>query len=349
MINKFARLEEDEMNTDYQNKNKMISLLKIASCYLVVANHFGTGAGLEILNKVNACAMGVPIFAFLSFYLTSSHFYDHDVKWLGKRLKRLYLPVACWSVIYFVIYNLFRYLLKMELISFKELGYSVITGVSEKLNTPMWFNITMILLTAFLFSVIVGTQNVNKRYFLFVLLIIFIVCQYNGFNTYFFSSAPLEIRGTLGRFNEMAVFGILGLMYGRNYREFSNGIKAANIALWIAILGVSFFIPMPEGFGYQGIRLMAQSVVICVLFISIPNIEKQSLIWKIIIFVSEYTMGVYFIHIGIGWALTKVLEKLGISTENGLFAMVVFLISLLMVILIDRCLPKKLNLSFLVK
>ncbi len=329
-------------------RNPWIDCLKLLSCFLVITNHFGSVALSDFLDKYQLRAMGVPIFVFLSFYITADYFCDLKIDWLGKRIKRLYLPVVAWSLIYFIIYNIIRLVLGMETIKCKELLFSIISGVSEKLNPPMWFNVSMIIVTVMTFIFISLCANDNHIIVALVVEAVLLLCsQYLGINVYFWGVLPFEISGTIGRCAEIGVYASLGIIYGKIGILKRKGI-ILNLLLWGFLIAISFCIKVPTGFGYQGINLLARVIFVCLIFTNL-KVEKDNFFGRTINYLAQYTMGVYFMHIGIGWMIVMILKHLGLHMVGGILSIGIFGVSLTLSVLVDNCCLNKVRIDGLVK
>ncbi|MCR5398226.1 MAG: hypothetical protein K6E68_01685, partial [Lachnospiraceae bacterium] len=83
-----------------------------------------------------------------------------------------------------------------------------------------------------------------------------------------------------------------------------------------------------EGFGYGGVYNIVYSIMIFVLFTSLPISLFHPVIRKILRFASKYSMGVFCAHFAVGKILNILLLYFDIKIEPFLKCLVIFLICL---------------------
>ena len=77
-------------------RNIGIDALKAIACAGVVIQHFGGGAWGSVVK------FDVPVFMFVSIYLSGNTIQRGDICHLMHRMKRLYIPFALWGILYFL-------------------------------------------------------------------------------------------------------------------------------------------------------------------------------------------------------------------------------------------------------
>lgn len=316
-----------------RNYNVWISLLKIVCCYLVVLVHFGQTDFAIMLNG-SVGHLSVPIFMFLSFYLCGNRLYEKE-GYIKTRIKRLYYPIALWSLVYFMFYNLARIVLGMELIPIKHLVYSLVIGVSERMNTPMWYSMASLILSIVFYMIMVCIKDNSKRCYVYIFIIILAeLLVYTEINNYFFSELKFESKVVCGRLAECIPFAAAGILIS-NYHSKKRWLVSIGSLL---VTGITWNMNKPAGFGYQGIHLLAMTVFICICIIQLPASCKSKLT-ELINCVAKYTMGIYYVHIGIGYALTML--PLEVVNNRGLaFSATVMIVSFVAVFTIDKVAEK---------
>lgn len=314
-------------------KNVWISILRIICCYLVVLNHFGRTDFCKML-ATSVTIYAIPIFMFLSFYLCGNKLFENE-GYIKKRLKRLYYPIFLWSIVYYLLYNSARAFVNKELIPIKDLMYSLVTGVSERLNTPMWFSMELILLSILMYMILVCERSERKRKIIYAFLIILAeLLIYSGVNFYLFGGLRFESGLVISRLFECIPFAAMGMIVSGSNKKNVGFIAISSLLLTVIFWNVS----KPNGFVYQGVQLLTVAVLICTVAILLPNPSKS----KMTVFfdnISKYTMGIYYIHIGTGYFLT--LFPIVNSENMGIiFALVVMLVSLSIVFVMNKIAEK---------
>ena len=259
-------------------------------------------------------------FFILSFYFNYNLFLNREIKKIKQRFRRLLIPYFFWPIIIWILNNIFYFILKIKLkISFKSLIIQYLTGHS--LLIVCWFHYNLIFST--LLMIIIE--------FLFIKDIIFILffidisayfMQYSNYNYILFSKYNNNKKYSFGRFFEIIPFCITGyilaslniIIYLKKIR-----IKAIYLNTLILVLIINYNIfNNIEGFYYQGIKLHIISVNIFI-FISLipPDNVKNIYIIKFIKIITNYTSGIYFLHIPIKYYFQNYIQLIKKQTLGG--------------------------------
>ncbi len=304
------------------DKNTGISLLRIFMCFEVVLDHFWQGGGQTLLDKFfSLCGvLAVPCFMFLSFYLTAGLFKERNETALKKRMGRLLFPLVFWTLAYYIILSVCN----ESFLDWKHIFYSILFGSSNILAPQLWFISTQILMVCLLFilsSLAENSKNIQIAYI--VIIIMSFVFQYTGMNYYLFGSAVYESKWTLGRFVEVLPVAATGFLYAVNEQK----IRYKGI-IFLCLAGLVFAtkgLAHSEGFLYSGLDIYFRALLICFLFINLPQIKCRWLA-GIINYIAQYTMGVYCLHFLVGRYMWQVLElfHIGINTTGLLYNILVY-------------------------
>ena len=204
----------------------------------------------------------------------------------------------------------------------------------------LWFQLNLIAITVLMF-LIHKLFYKNALYILMNLLIISYFFQYSNINLKYFSQFPSYIGNSYGRLMESFPFCISGYILGSS--GIINALKEKRIkslyilvsALFILMKYTMFF--AIKGFYYQGIRLHIISIIIFIIFALNP-FEKIIIIKKMIIFLTNYTSGIYYLHIPIYLYLSKYILLIRERTILGsiIIYLICYLISLIGTILFGK-------------
>ena len=311
-------------------RNTGISLLKLFLCFIVVFDHFHSVPVNLPQKAVNFFASAaVPGFIFISFYLTHSIFDNLDRDKIRKRFLRLAVPLAGWTLIYYVLESI----LNGTFLPPSCIIYGCLLGSSPLLDPPLWFLSSLILVCA-VFTICFFTVRTEKErnVTLVILLAAAIFLQYSGANFYLFGSAPSELKYTLGRVVEIIPAAILGYFYGRYEKNMSARMKflagAVLLCLYVVLLN---YTAKPEGFMYQGLPLLCLSSLMALFAINLPQIRVKP-VASVINSCAKVTMGIFCLHFFIG----QLFKSLGMSGTSLTFDLEVYLCSLLISLLLIR-------------
>ena len=263
--------------------NLNIDLLKALCAFMVIIAHLGKDCPLYIRHITS---LAVPIFMILSSYFLFKKITIIDIK---KRFFRLSVPLVGWSVIYFIIY-----LLQGKNVTIYDFLWQSITGHSPLLNPSMWFSNNLIILTLFIFLLFKNFKNYFFLIILFLLAFSYLL-EYSGINHELFGNLRDELKYPLGRLTEMVPFMATGILFAK-YNIF-NRIQKKFLFLLIPLFYFGqkyFFISVPNGFNYGGLKLLLLSVLLVLIFASIP--QTKGVCNKVLSFITQNTMGVYCVH-----------------------------------------------------
>jgi hypothetical protein len=292
-------------NNEKKHKKEFIisfSILRMYLCFVVVNIHLlkKTRLKYKYLVKFLRNGISVPIFFIMSFFLCYKLFSLNDIKKIKLRFERLIIPYFLWPIIIWLFNNIFHFCLKKTMkISLYALIIQILSG--HNFVFVLWFQLNLIAITVLMF-LIHKLFYKNALYILMNLLIISYFFQYSNINLKYFSQFPSYIGNSYGRLMESFPFCISGYILGSS--GIINALKEKRIkslyilvsALFILMKYTMFF--AIKGFYYQGIRLHIISIIIFIIFALNP-FEKIIIIKKMIIFLTNYTSGIYYLHIPI--------------------------------------------------
>lgn len=293
-------------------------LMRPLLCLGVVCCHFWSSAPSFAWHFVLPCC--APLFFLISFYLFAERFTRIDGQYARKRFFRLYFPLLSWAVIYFVIINLSHLIIKTDaVVSLKDLFIQSLTG--HCYNEPMWFQTDLILVTLlFLLSAVVCRNEWRIITWIFAGLSVIAFClQYTDLNYRLFSPFSYSFKYPLGRICEMLPYAFAGMIL-----PFADKMDNWKRVLLVVLLlsgsaGLYILHDSPQGFGYQGIRLLLLSVSMMIAIKLFDFNRLPSGVKKVIQTVSKYTLGIYCAHLLMGKGLRHFLSLLSWESFYGSF------------------------------
>lgn len=305
-------------------RNIGISLLKILMSFTVIVCHFGVGG--EVLY------LAVPCFMMISFLLLGDRIIYKDA--MQERIKRLFFPQVVWAIVYYMVYKLvFGNGAKVQI---EDLIWQIFLGTSSKLNSAMWFQADLIILTIIIYMVFNSMKKNNAVKFLFVLMIFSIVAQYSGWNFKLFGSLRYELKWPLGRICEMFPYAILGTIFNYfkiyNFLESRKKMSIITTGILIVFVWNNSFISNPaESFIYAGIRYIVITVLIVTFFWLFPfdkflNRKLTNLIHNL----SKYSLGIYCIHLLVGYIVNELNAKYNIVGGTLRKCILIYIVSMIL-------------------
>ena len=233
-------------------------------------------------------------------------------------------------MLFFINNYLLNYISK---ISLYDLLLQLLYG--HQYNTVFWFQYDLILVT-FIFAISSLLFYKFSIFFLINLEIISFYFQYSKNNYILFSNLPYYKRYTLGRFAEIIPYCVSGYIFG--YLKVSIISKKHRFFyLYFIFILLLFFIKYNvfayvQGFYYQGFKLYAISLSIFIIFLLFPSeIITNNTFIKFMKFLSNYTSGVYYLHICVYKYFAKYNSLIRNNTLYG--CMIIYLICYLISVL----------------
>jgi len=342
---------QPETENLYHKQNPWVSLLRIIMCFAVIQIHYvpeGNTVAQRIVGELGQIA--VPCFMFISFY-----FMGDDIKQLKhdrirKRILRLYIPIFVWNIIYFGCKNIIFIIFKKteEIISIKDLIKGILFTHYQGLPAQLWFLFVQIIILIIVCIILSYAENIKyKNAVLIVMAITAIIMEYAGINYDLFESSAYPVKYTLGRVIECIPYAAFGIFYNWNMRDKKNSIKVCVLLTCLFLTVMSrLCTSQPAGFGYGGLYIFFASASVCVLTLIIPDVIAGRL-RAVINYIGSCTMGVYCVHMLIGWMVLiagskySVIERI-MCINTLFFDAYIFIISLGITIFI-RCINQKLN------
>lgn len=171
--------------------NYGVQLLRMIMCLGVVQTHSWTpdwdNAGLlvEMLWRIRGCS--VATFMFISGYYSFKIFADvtsGNMTKVKKRFARIYIPLAFWSVLYFIVYNINDSIKSRGGYTLNTLIIQLLTGSTE-INSTLWYLAALFIVTAIIFAVVRFFPKRSNEIFM-VLIGLALFMGYSGLNDRFF-------------------------------------------------------------------------------------------------------------------------------------------------------------------
>lgn len=330
-----------------KNYNYAMGLLKVVMSFEVVLCHYWVCGEMKNVPYAQwpfaaMRSVAVPAFMIMSFFFTRQVFEENSEAQNRKRLVRLVTPYWIWAIIYFGVYSFIYEITKIEnVLTIKDLLWQLSLGSSPKLNTVLWYQADLIVLT--LAYMIMHKVVPQKKIlpFIGVIGILAIFLQYSGVNYLLFKDARYEIRYTFGRLIEMIPFTTMGYILADKrciswLKKYKWSVAASCGVLFVAFVVYSVFGYTPDGFGYNGIGLLVSGSSIVIITIALPLENCGRRTKKIIDLLAKYSMGIYCLHFGVGFWLTKLYVKWELQINSFSECVVIWTICYMVCYLIEH-------------
>ena len=193
--------------------NLGIEILRVFLSFMVVLDHLYNKKKLKKYYYI--LYYHIPSFFLISFFFTYNTLTSFNLQKIKLRFERLIIPYIGWSIIAFILKNIYYYLFNLNYEhTLKGFVKHLITG--HILNTPLWYQ-AILIFTTIIFLIIIFIFRNNQLFKLLVFHILSLISynlQYSGLNynlnkKYLTTHAKL----TFGRFMEALPNAITGYTF----------------------------------------------------------------------------------------------------------------------------------------
>ena len=284
--------------------NYGLSILKVILSFVVVTVHNfdkKTSNNKYIIFITKNRLLHVPSFFIMSFYFMCKHLLSLSFKMLLKRLIRLLIPYIGWSIVFWKLNQYINRKYNKNLpATFEDLKVQLL--LAEKFITPFWFNLVIIILTI-LFFIIIFIFRKHSLFIFQILLVLSYIIQYSGYNfNNFFQKNPYYNVRSIKSIHTSIPFAVAGYTLG--YYKVLDIIKKHKIKTFILayityniIADYNIFSNINTTY-YEGIDLNIKSICFILIFSLFPSsLAKDNIIRKFLIFITNYTGGIYYLHV----------------------------------------------------
>ena len=310
-------------NSIIKRYNYGLGFLKVFLAFDVIRSHnfnYMSTNNKIILFILKKKKIHVPSFFIMSFYFMHKELISSNIKIYLKRIERLLIPYFLWPIIIFVLNNyilniFFNIKIKP---TFKDLKRQLLLG--SNFISQFWFQWDLLVFTSIFFILIYTLRN-EHLFFIQILSIFSYILQYSGYNIKIYNHLKPEQKLPIGRLVEMIPFSSSGFTLAslniinslQNYK-----IKTMTFCFLIIFFleKYSVFSKLEGGVAYPGIILNIRAICLIIFFSLFPsNKLNDNRIEKIIKYITNYTAGVYYLHIAIIHYFKYSIE----SIKNGTF------------------------------
>lgn len=304
--------------------NYGLGILKLLLAFDVIRSHnfnIKSTKNKILLYLLKSKKIHVPCFFILSFNFVHNELISSNIKIYLKRIERLLIPYLLWPIILFLLNNYLKIIFHTQSYSLKQLKNQLLWGYG--FLPQFWFQWNLIFLTTFFF-IITYLYKRNYLFFIHVLAFIAYIIQYSGLNKKYFNYLRSVKKISLSRICEMLPLAASGFTLGAfkiidNIQNFK--IKTFIFCLLSLYLLEKYpvFSRLKDEIAYSGIILNIRAV--CLIFIfSIFSSDKikNIKIDKIIKNFTNYTGGIYYLHITIITFFKDIIRPIKNGTVLGL-------------------------------
>ena len=284
-------------------------------------SHYAFGKWKFFHRKTENLYFHVPTFFIMAFYFSHKTLISSNLKKKLERLQRLFIPYSLWPLIFFFLNNIIKkYIIVGKIIPFKKLKSPLLFGVGFGFMDLLWYQWNLIIITI-LYFIIIFIFPKNSNIFLILIGITSFIYQYNGKNKLAFSKIKGAKNYDFGRILEMIPFSVFGFFASSGIMKFLRKYKIKVFLSFIYIiyflLNYNIFIKF-KGYGYHGVERFFLSISIFITFGMFPSEKiKNKIIIKVIKLITNYTAGIYYIHIAIDRYIESYIISIKKKTMKG--------------------------------
>lgn len=319
-----------ENSIERKEFNYGLALLRALMCFEVVLCHFWTSDVPKFLIPFSMLrGLAVPVFMFLSFYLTEHTFLEYNKTKAKKRIWRVIYPQIGWAIIYWLGYTIGQFIIKDIGVRFSDLCWQMFTGHSPRLNSSMWFQTVLILLTVIYILIFKYFEVKKGLLIIYVMMFVAFIIQYSGINFRLFDSLRYELKYPLGRFCEMIPYATIG--FSCAYFNVFEKVKEKRI-FSIIMFGLASlfllkysFINWASGFGYSNNNCLLLGFFVIGFAYLIPFEKLSQKAKKVLKFLTKYTLGIYCMHRIVAEFLKILFPKIGINIDSFVLCIITYI------------------------
>ena len=265
----------------------------------------------------------VPTFFMMSFYFFYDKLYLRSLNKIKIRLERLIIPYIIFPIIILILNNVFFIGINLDSpyrkLTLIDLIKQLIFGIG--IHDIFWFQFFMIFLSV-LFSIF---ALIFKKSFLLIFQLILIICYFLQYSAkafeYFmtFKEKPYRYMGSIVEAIPYTVTGLTLASY-----KLINKIKDKKEIFFVNIIALYFIkkydiIRSINGFRYPGLALNIGGICIFICFSFIKFIKKPKLLFIMNKHITNYTGGIYYLHIVVLNIFKNKISFIGNKTMLGGF------------------------------
>ena len=286
--------------------NYGIQLLRTILSYLVLQYHcfdYNLAKNKILRKSIEAIEFYVPIFFIISYYFSYKIFKFKNINKIKLRLERFLIPYIIYTPFFYILNNSIHF--KNKRFTFKDLFFQFISGIG--IYTAFWFLCNLIL-TFIFFSIISLIFEYN---FLFVIQlsgILGYLCNNYIFYNHLFVSYKMQFRPLFLNYTKTLIYGAIGISIASTIdipKLKRNLKKTIFINLFVIYIIRDFDKIFREFYYLKTLIIGLTSVNVFIFFFIIPfeNINKK--IQNIIIILTKYSGGIYYLHTQL-WRILRI-------------------------------------------
>lgn len=288
---------------DLSKINYGFSLLKLLLAFEVVLGHFCNWKEYNTLFLwpfKELVSLAVPCFMIMSFYLATKSFLVRDDNKYKTRLYRLVMPQIGWAIIYWIVLLVLDVVFKSGIhVGISNLLWQLFTGHDTVLNPSMWYQIEIILITIVFYNLFKRLNNKGGYISIVVLMLACYALQYSGINLMLFKDLRFELKYPLGRIAEMIPYAVIGITL--KYFDILEKLKKYRyiimpLCVFLFLQGFNIAWYDMKDFGFSGLCKPYLAIWIILFAYYVPLEYLPDSIKRIILVISDYTLGIYCVH-----------------------------------------------------
>lgn len=304
---------------EISHKNLGIQIFRMLLCFWVVLDHC---LGHKI-NRIFRIRLHVPCFILISFYFSYKIISGRNTIKIKKRFERLLIPYFIFPIIVSLINNFsfhyFNFSIFRRKINFHDLFIQFAVG--RQFILVFWFQFFLIW-TSLLFIII---SFLFKKKFILIIQLIYITSNfliYSKINYNFFRLFGSSVRYSIGQIAEVMSLSIIGFIIGYLniliiiQKYYKRTIFFSFIGLLFLFRYNIFSFISTNTFG--GLTFDIGSILGFLLFYFLPlNNIKYQIFYKIICQITNYTQGIYSLHLLLDPVLANKINSVKSRSFNG--------------------------------
>ena len=285
---------------------KHLQILRTILSYLVLQFHcydISLTKNKIIIGSINAIKFYVPSFYVISFFFSYKTFIFRNITKIKMRLERFIIPYLTYSILFSILNHIIHY--NNYILTFRNLASQLISGMG--ICNSFWYLCNLIFIFIF-FSIIILIFKENTLFIIQLIGIFGYLFNYYIYYNDLFCSYEEIIRLLFHNITRVLFYGSLGISLASiidlNLLQ-KNRKKSIFFALFIIYLIRDYNLIYKEFYYLKEIIIGITALSLFILFFVFPfdNINQNNK--KIIISLTNYSGGIYYLHIQL-WRLLQI-------------------------------------------
>ena len=306
------------------SKNIGLQILRMIMSFFIIQRHcfdVSLAKNAIIILTYETFRFYTTTFFLISYFFSYKTLKFKNINRIKLRLQRFIIPYIIWPIFIFLLNNIYYFFgININHLNLKDLFIQLITG--KRIYEVFWFQCNLIF--TFILCCIIALTIQN--YFLFTAQIFGIIGYiYHSLHYHFelFEAYNIEIRTLFQDFGKVLFFSSIGLTLASlvnidNLKKRKKKAMLLSIFSLIIVYLINYFYLNKILYYLECIINIIAAISFFIHFSIIPDLNNKQLV-SLISKITNYTGGVYYLHVIVWKILSRKMDIFKRKTLNGCF------------------------------